>query len=88
MTKQKSVQIMMGGDTSGVQGANYICFQGPEKELPQGDTTYATSITAYKGMDDANDIIVRSGISIGPAVIVIVLRLRKEASLVCQEAAV
>lgn len=41
------------------QGANYISFVGPEKELPQGDTTYGTSITRYKGMDDGNDIIVR-----------------------------
>jgi hypothetical protein len=49
------------------QGANYISFQGPEKELPQGDTTYGTSITRYKGMDDGNDIIVRDPVPTRPS---------------------
>ena len=42
-----------------VQGAQYVCFQGPEKELPQGDTTYGTSLLLEKAMYNGNDIIVR-----------------------------
>ncbi len=42
-----------------LQGAEYVCFQGPEKELPQGDTTYGTSLLLEKAMYDGNDIIVR-----------------------------
>jgi len=53
-----SVLLNHCGIKSPEQGANYISFVGPEKELPQGDTTYGTSITRYKGMDDGNDIIV------------------------------
>lgn len=42
-----------------LQGAQYVCFNGPEKELPQGDTTYGTSLPLEKAMYDGNDILVR-----------------------------
>ena len=35
-----------------------MCFNGPEKELPQGDTTYGTSLLLEKAMYDGNDILV------------------------------
>jgi hypothetical protein len=35
-----------------------VCFNGPEKELPQGDTTYGTSLLLEKAMYDGNDILV------------------------------
>jgi Oxidoreductase molybdopterin binding domain len=41
-----------------LQGAHYVCFNGPEKELPQGDTTYGTSLPLEKAMYDGNDILV------------------------------
>jgi hypothetical protein len=44
-----------------VQGAQYVCFNGPEKELPQGDTTYGTSLPLEKCMYDGNDILVGAG---------------------------
>lgn len=53
-----SVLLQRCGIKSPEEGAQYISFQGPGKELPQGDTTYGTSVTRYKGMDDGNDIIV------------------------------
>lgn len=39
--------------------AQYVCFRGVKKELPQGaDGSYGTSVTLPKALDPANDILV------------------------------
>ena len=41
------------------EGGNYVCFRGPKGELPKGsDGSYGTSLTYFKAMDPASDVIV------------------------------
>ncbi|GAX75762.1 hypothetical protein CEUSTIGMA_g3205.t1 [Chlamydomonas eustigma] len=51
--------LMHAGVKSPDEGANFVSFRGPKGELPKGeDGSYGTSVTYYKAMDPASDVII------------------------------
>lgn len=49
----RHVGVAPGGD------AKYVCFRGPQGELPKGaDGSYGTSLRLPYALDDSNDVII------------------------------
>ncbi|PNH10814.1 Nitrate reductase [NADH] [Tetrabaena socialis] len=51
--------LQLAGIKTPEQGANFVSFRGPKGELPRGeDGSYGTSLTYFKAMDPASDVII------------------------------
>ena len=47
------------GITEPTEAAQYVCFRGPDKELPKGaDGSYGTSIPMHMALDPASDVLI------------------------------